>query len=202
MFATREPKTRKGQASRGKILDAAAALFLRRGVHATSVDDILLESKMGKSQFYHYFESKEHLVEAVVEMQIQRILKYLEPYSQNLESWQDLEKWARAYMQMAEDNGGYGCPIGVIAVDQTPESQIVTRAVRVAFDHWVTLLEGGLARMKSRGIFPPNFDARRAAEFAGAAVQGGMMLMRTYQDNRYLDLATSQFVTYLRGFAV
>ncbi len=202
MLATKEPKTRKGQASRGKILDAAAALFLRRGVHATSVDDILLESNMGKSQFYHYFDSKEQLVEAVVEMQIQRIIAFLEPYARNLESWQDLEKWARAYLQLTESMGGYGCPIGIIAVDQTPESEIVTRAVRVAFDHWVTLLEGGLLRMKSRGIFPANFDARRAAEFAGAAVQGGLMLTRTYQDSRYLDLATSQFVTYLRGFAI
>lgn len=202
MLAIKEPKTRKGQASRGKILEAAATLFLRRGVHATSVDDILLESNMGKSQFYHYFESKEQLVEAVVEMQIQRILTHLEPFSRNLESWQDLEKWARAYIQLSEANGCMGCPIGIIAVDQTPDSESVTQAVRAAFEHWVTLLEGGLVRMKSRGIFPPNFDARRAAEFAGAAVQGGLMLTRTYQDSRYLELAITQFATYLRGFAV
>lgn len=200
MLGTKEPKTRKGQASRGKILEAAAALFHRRGVHATSVDDILLESQMGKSQFYHYFDSKEHLVEAVVEMQIQRILGYLEPYSHSLETWQDLEKWCRAYLQLTETTGLLGCPIGIIAADQTPESEIVTRAVQAAFGHWVALLEGGLIRMKQRGVFPANFDTLRAAEFGGAAIQGGMMLTRAYQDSRFVELATSQFVAYLRGF--
>jgi len=40
-----EPKTRRGQASRERIIATAAALMFVRGVRATSLDDVLAAAR-------------------------------------------------------------------------------------------------------------------------------------------------------------
>ncbi|TMC55605.1 MAG: helix-turn-helix transcriptional regulator [Chloroflexi bacterium] len=45
---------------RGRIADAALALFATRGYTVTSVDEIVARAKVSKSAFYEFFESKEH----------------------------------------------------------------------------------------------------------------------------------------------
>jgi AcrR family transcriptional regulator len=45
---------------RGRIADAALALFATRGYTFTSVDEIVARAKVSKSAFYEFFESKEH----------------------------------------------------------------------------------------------------------------------------------------------
>lgn len=52
-------------ARRDELLDAAQRLFGRRGYDATSVNHIIAELGVSKGAFYHYFASKEDLVEAL-----------------------------------------------------------------------------------------------------------------------------------------
>src|SRR3954463_9163190 len=47
--------------SRDKILDVSTELFYRNGYQATSVDDIIAQAKVSKSNFYYHFKSKEEL---------------------------------------------------------------------------------------------------------------------------------------------
>ncbi|MEW6278031.1 MAG: TetR/AcrR family transcriptional regulator [Candidatus Eremiobacterota bacterium] len=194
------PKTRRGQVSRGKILETAAQLFHRRGVNATSVDDILDHAQMGKSQFYHYFETKEELVASVVDLQINRILDYLTPWAECMETWDDLKEWCHAYVRLSESTDKLGCPVGVIAADATPDSQMVTTRVQEAFYRWVGLLVQGLSRLKQRGVFSEAFDPESAARFAGAVIQGGLLLTRAFRDASHLESATGHFMTYLETY--
>jgi AcrR family transcriptional regulator len=59
---------------KGELLDVAQALFLKRGYDATSVNDIIVEAGVSKGTFYHYFASKEELLDAVVEGFGQRLM--------------------------------------------------------------------------------------------------------------------------------
>ena len=52
-----EPRTTRGRERKGAIVEAAAALMYQRGVRATGVDEVLVASGAGKSQFYHYFSN-------------------------------------------------------------------------------------------------------------------------------------------------
>jgi TetR/AcrR family transcriptional regulator, transcriptional repressor for nem operon len=53
-----EPITRRGRASRERIVERAAELFAERGIAATTVDEVLAAAWAGKGQFYHYFRSR------------------------------------------------------------------------------------------------------------------------------------------------
>ncbi|MBP1046299.1 TetR/AcrR family transcriptional regulator [Enterococcus sp. BWM-S5] len=49
-----------------EILDTAKRLFLSKGYDKTTINDILKEIGIAKGTFYHYFKSKEEVMEAVV----------------------------------------------------------------------------------------------------------------------------------------
>ena len=68
------PATSKGQRAKSLITETAARLMHEKGIDATSMDDVLVASRTGKSQTYHYFSSKEDLVAAVLEFQFSRIM--------------------------------------------------------------------------------------------------------------------------------
>ena len=56
---------KKGDLRRQAILDTAEALFFERGYEETSVQDILDAMELSKGGFYHHFESKMAVLEAV-----------------------------------------------------------------------------------------------------------------------------------------
>jgi AcrR family transcriptional regulator len=52
---------------RAQLLDCAQALFFTRGYEATTVNDILEMAGLSKGAFYHYFDAKEALLDALAE---------------------------------------------------------------------------------------------------------------------------------------
>lgn len=61
-MALAAPKTRRGEASRAVILQAALDLFQERGYDATTMRLIADRAGVSLGSSYHYFPSKEHLV--------------------------------------------------------------------------------------------------------------------------------------------
>src|ERR1700750_1982678 len=59
-----EPMTRRGRASRERIVERAADLFAERGIAGTSVDEVPAAAGAGKGQFYHYFRGRDELAAA------------------------------------------------------------------------------------------------------------------------------------------
>jgi AcrR family transcriptional regulator len=49
------------------LMDAAAKLFVEKGIEATTIIDIVNEASAGKGTFYHYFSSKEEVILALRE---------------------------------------------------------------------------------------------------------------------------------------
>ena len=62
---------KKGDARRGELLATAERLFYTKGYEKTSVQDILTEMNFSKGGFYHHFDSKLSVLEAICEMRAQ-----------------------------------------------------------------------------------------------------------------------------------
>ena len=62
---------KKGDERKIRILETAEKLFYRKGYEDTSIQDILDEMKLSKGGFYHHFESKLQLLDALCQMQMQ-----------------------------------------------------------------------------------------------------------------------------------
>lgn len=61
-----KPKTKRGEATRKKILEAAASEIGSKGFAEASISSITTEAGVGQGTFYIYFNSKEEVLRALV----------------------------------------------------------------------------------------------------------------------------------------
>ncbi|RZK00480.1 MAG: TetR/AcrR family transcriptional regulator [Novosphingobium sp.] len=66
------PGPRRRDERLASLLDAAAALFVEKGVTATSIEDIAERAGVAKSTFYHYFHDRAAMLEALRKRYSQR----------------------------------------------------------------------------------------------------------------------------------
>ena len=59
--------TPKGERTRARIVEKAAALIHERGVAGTFLEDVKAAAGVSGSQLYHYFPDKDELVQAVID---------------------------------------------------------------------------------------------------------------------------------------
>ena len=108
--------TARGRASRARIVGAATALMLERGVNATSVDDVLAVAGASKSQLYHYFNGKRALVDAVIDAASAAVFAAQQPHLGALDSFESIEAWCTHIVRLKEQHGcQQGCPLGTLA---------------------------------------------------------------------------------------
>ena len=94
--------THRGWKTRQTILETAAQLFHGRGVNATSVDDILAASNTGKSQFYHYYKSKDDLLRDVIRHHLERFIES-SPFMAHLDTWEGIRAWFDAAVSLLRE---------------------------------------------------------------------------------------------------
>jgi AcrR family transcriptional regulator len=86
---------------RSEILDVARRLFYRKGYEQTSVQDIITEIGIAKGTFYHYFCSKQDLLDAMIERMIEQTLQSLEPLVAD-DQLSALAKFERFFSDLAD----------------------------------------------------------------------------------------------------
>lgn len=62
-----------------EILDAAQALIQAKGYDQVTVQDLLDALMISKGAFYHYFDSKHALLEALVQRMVEQVMAVLQP---------------------------------------------------------------------------------------------------------------------------
>lgn len=100
---SKEPDERKSE-----IIDAAQKLFEDIGYEETSVNDIIRNVGIAKGTFYYYFKSKEEILDAVInrqiEIQIQYFMKIIGDNDSN--AVMKLEKIIRANVKINSEQVG------------------------------------------------------------------------------------------------
>ena len=98
--------TAKGQATRQRIIEGAAAEIRERGVAVATLDDIRARTQTSKSQLFHYFpDGKEQLLLAVAEHEAQMVLDDQQPYLGELTSWAAWQRWRDAVVDRYRATG-------------------------------------------------------------------------------------------------
>jgi TetR/AcrR family transcriptional regulator, transcriptional repressor for nem operon len=195
--------TRKGIATRARIIDTAAKLMFGRGIAGTSIDDVRRSAAVSGSQIAHYFMDKRDLTRHVVAARRSDVKKFhSQPRLGALGTFEALQAWADA---CAADLPTVYCVGGCVygsLVGELIEADDDTRAdLAGGYDEWLAMFHSGLAAMRERGDLRPDANPRHLAVALVTAHQGGAMLSHTTGSPEPMRAALYAAVDYVRSFA-
>jgi AcrR family transcriptional regulator len=194
--------TRRGVATRDRIVQAAATLMHTKGVNATTLDDVRIASGTSKSQLYRHFADKESLVQAVISLQAQGVLGRHRQRLERLNSIRGLELWRDGVVRRnALRNGAYGCELGSLASELADQDEAARLSLNDHFQAWQGLLTAGLTRMVEAGVLRSDADPEVLATGLMAALQGGYLLAQTAHDVGPMQIALDMAVAHVKSFA-
>jgi TetR/AcrR family transcriptional regulator, transcriptional repressor for nem operon len=194
--------TRKGRATRARIVDVAAKLMFQRGVAGTSIDEVRNTAGVSGSQISHYFHDKRDLTRQVIAARCTDVQEFhKQPRFGTLDSLDALQAWADA--NVADIDTVYrqgGCIYGSLAGELTEADPEIHDDLAAGYDQWLELLRAGLTAMRGRGDLRLDADPRHLAVSMVAAHQGGAMLTYATGDAEPLRVAVDAAVDYVRSF--
>src|SRR6185437_8233231 len=196
-----KPITRRGRASRERIVERAAELFAARGVAGTSLDEVLAAAGAGKGQFYHYFRSRDELAAAAVGYRCGQVIAELSQALGDVSSLAGLEETLAGFVAAFEQMGLPGCPIGTLATEVAGRNEDARLQAAAGFDAWERLLADALERMRANGELRAAAEPAVLATGLLASIEGGMVLSQVRKDIATLRIAVAAGLGQVRACA-
>jgi TetR/AcrR family transcriptional repressor of nem operon len=185
--------------TRDRLIHSALFLFWERGYAGTSMSDLLAHAAVNSGSFYHFFESKEALLKAVLE----EYLKALGPQVVDPAFRQTDDPLERIFAILAgyrgrilQTNCQYGCPLGRLALEIDPENRPAHQLIAENFRGWIGAVRDCLEQCRNR--LPKDQDPEALATYVLAVMEGGVMLSRSYGDVAPFDLTIAQLKEHFR----
>jgi len=195
--------TRKGLATRARIVDVAAQLMFEHGVAGTSIDDLRNTAGVSGSQIAHYFRDKRDLTRQVIAVRLNDVeVFHTQPQLGALDNLEALEAWADACVADVETvYSRGGCVYGSLAGELLEATDDVLDDLAAGYDRWFSMFRTGLTDMRRRGELRPDADPRHLAVALVTAHQGGTMITYATGSAEPASAAVHAAVEYVHSFA-
>ncbi len=196
------PSTRKGRATRERIIAAAADLMYRHGVAGTSTPSVRDAAGVSSSQIYHYFGDKDDLTRAVISHQTDMIVAAQTELLADVVTLDALDGWRNALVDYARSQGGTGgCPLGSLASELADDHPWARHALSASFDRWLIAIRAALARLVGNRTLRSDTDVDQLALALLAAIQGGLLLAQAQRNTGALAAGLDTALATVRSHA-
>jgi TetR/AcrR family transcriptional regulator, transcriptional repressor for nem operon len=193
------PVTKSPLSTRERLVESARFLFWERGFAGTSMAELLAHAEVNSGSLYHFFDSKEALLRAVLEGYVQLLRPMVvDPAFASVE-----EPVARIFAILSGYRGRilatdcrYGCPLGRLALEIDPENAPAHSLIAQNFQGWIEAVRECLQAMKL--ALPPKTDLNSLATYVLVVMEGGVMLSRSYRSVEPFDRAVAQLREHFR----
>jgi len=165
-----------------EIVEKSYQVFRTRGYHNTSMALVAKECEIFKSGLYHYFSSKEELMNEVLlyvhELSHDGLFSYLQ--NQKFDSKQRIEKFLEKLKVVHLRQTG-GCIFGNIILETANNNDNFSEVIQGYFDEYKVALAS---------LFELKFEKVESNQLAIDWLQeleGAIMFSRLYNDNKYTE---------------
>ena len=139
---------RDGRNTRGRIINAAWALFYEQGYEDTTIEEIIERSGTSKGSFYHYFEGKDALLGSLSFLFDEKYAELKATLDPEMHAFDKLMYLNRELFRMIEDR------VSLDLLAQLISTQLTTRGEKHLLDHnriYYRLLRSIIAEGQRRG---------------------------------------------------
>jgi TetR/AcrR family transcriptional repressor of nem operon len=181
---------------RAAILDAGAALMLRKGYHGTGIQKIVDAAGVPKGSFYNYFKSKEDFALAAMEFTSRDHIAGFEA-ALTTDSPSPRQRMMDSYAAMAavyEESRSYttGCFVGNLCQELADTNAAVAEKAEYLFRIYTTALARCIRSAQNAGEVGRDADPDRLAEAIFNSWEGAILRMKSSRSiqplNAFLDM--------------
>lgn len=191
----------KGERTRQRIVAQAAPVFNIHGYSGTSMAELTKAVGLEKGGIYNHFPSKEALALAAFDYAAgviaERIGAALEGKEGARERLLAMVGFFAEYVERPPVAGG--CPILNTAVEADDTEPALRARAQAAMNDLQKLIGATVKQGVARGELRPDADPRAVAAILTAAVEGGIMLGRLYQDSAPMQHVVAHLTAYIES---
>ncbi|MBL8166012.1 MAG: TetR/AcrR family transcriptional regulator [Anaerolineae bacterium] len=192
----------KGDETRQTILSQAAQVFSTHGYFGTSLDDLMQATNLTKGGIYNHFGSKEALAVEAFEFgagQVrERFQALLAGRPRNTRS--RLLALVEQFHSLIETPlFAGGCILLNTAVEADDTNPVLRDRARYFADEWRGFITRTLNKGLELGDVRPGIDVEAAATIIIAALEGGIMLSKLYDDPEHIRRTARHLEQYIES---
>ena len=189
----------KGERTRQRIVELAAPVFNRKGYVGASFRDLVDATGLEKGGIYNHFGSKEHLALEAYDYAMTCVTEHLARSQTDATDAPDrLIRMIRAFSETARRPAvDGGCPIMNTAIEADDTHPELRDRARESMTLWHRLVGRIVKDGKAEGTLRTDIDPYALASTITAALEGGLMLARLYNDPAHMDRVVDHLVGHV-----
>jgi TetR/AcrR family transcriptional regulator, transcriptional repressor for nem operon len=178
------PTEPRAEATRERIVRAAAKLFLARTYHSVGVNEICDAAKVKKGSFYHFFESKSDLAIAVIDHHARAMWGMLDEHERTargpVNKMRATAQVTRIVQEALVKSFGrvVGCPLGNLALELATTADEAGKHAAHVLAEWEARIAGHCRDAEEVGLLAPGTDPDELAHVIIATMQGMILLAK------------------------
>ncbi len=188
----------KGQKTKARILADASRVFNRKGINATSINDLLVATGTTRGNLYFHFAGKEELAMAVLARESEDFMKFLDQTLSVGTPGEALQNFfEQAYAKHQQTNFIGGCLFGNTALEASDTSALFADFVTNVFYDWTTKIEQKIEQAQQQHEIRTDLSANELATLIVATIEGGIMQARLLKSEMPLKTCLHSLRTLL-----
>ena len=182
--------------TREHIVEAADALFYRRGYEHTSFSHIADAVQISRGNFYFHFKSKDEILEAVIDLRLVHARKMLAQWEAEGKRPEDrIRSFIHILIANRAEIKRHGCPVGTLCAELAKLGHASQAEASKLFRLFRTWLRRQFAQVGRAA------DADALAMHLLARSQGVAMLANTFHDETFIRQEVKQMCDWLHACA-
>jgi AcrR family transcriptional regulator len=164
---------------RRELIASAQKLFYNKGYESTSVSDIVNEAGVAKGTFYYYFDSKQAVLEAMIDDLVAYSVSLIRPIIEDA-SLTAQEKWIQAFRFIGNWKSNRKSEmIALLGMMMAEENALLRYKTNLKT---VDALAGELAKIIGQGVQEGVFNTKFGEDAARIALGSSLTLSTTMYD--------------------
>ncbi|REC45237.1 MULTISPECIES: TetR/AcrR family transcriptional regulator [Chryseobacterium] len=179
------------------IIEKTASLFNTKGYTSTSLSDITKATGLTKGSIYGNFENRDKVALEVYQFNAGILKKNMqrsfgEEYPTMSAKLYAFIAFYRKNWKVVFQHGG--CPLMNAATECNDSFPELRKKVRHSFQDWIKMISDTIGEGQKNGEFKPEINAEEFASLFIMMIEGGILLSKTIEDEKYLNIALDKIL--------
>ncbi|MCH9010425.1 MAG: TetR/AcrR family transcriptional regulator [Chloroflexi bacterium] len=184
---------------RQQILDAAVRSFSRGGLHQTTIEDIRLEAELSRGAVYHYFKTKEDIIDAIRERSAGQAESFYRESSGGDDGAANLLNLVDATLSlMTSPESAEANRLALFLWAESLVNQRIMDGQLPSFKPYLEQLARSFAEAQDEGRADPQVDSQAIARVI-AGTMLGLQIQLTWEPDMDMDAAGRALELMLAG---